>query len=114
MASVSPWLGQYIAVHHRGTKMQRICDSSSPIPNPHDTAKHARRMKNGFNLQNPIIAYGQRRPVAIWDYDPVQPNWLRSSGCRNASLNAYRKMHSEDTLLPIDAYDRSIEYSLRR
>jgi len=29
--SVFLWLGQRIAVHHRGAKMQRICDSSSPI-----------------------------------------------------------------------------------
>jgi len=30
-SSVSLWLGQSIAVHHRGTETQRICDSGSPI-----------------------------------------------------------------------------------
>ena len=32
-SSVSLWLGQCIAVHHRGTETQRTSDSSSPIQN---------------------------------------------------------------------------------
>ena len=32
-SSAPLWLGQSIAVHHRGEKIQRISDSSSPIPN---------------------------------------------------------------------------------
>jgi len=32
-SSMSLWLGQSIAVHHRGTETQRIHDSSSPMPN---------------------------------------------------------------------------------
>ena len=32
-SSVSLWLGQSIAVHHRGTETQRISDSSSPMLN---------------------------------------------------------------------------------
>ncbi len=31
IVSVPLWLGQRIAVHHRGKRIQRICDSSSPI-----------------------------------------------------------------------------------
>ncbi len=33
MTTPSLWLGQSIAVHHSGAKMQRICYSNSPIPN---------------------------------------------------------------------------------
>ena len=29
--SVPLWLGQSIAVHRRGAKIQKICDSSSPL-----------------------------------------------------------------------------------
>ncbi|MFZ3135147.1 MAG: hypothetical protein WBH08_06735, partial [Methanothrix sp.] len=32
-SSVSLWLGQSIAFHHIGEKIQRISDSSSPITN---------------------------------------------------------------------------------
>ena len=32
-SSVSLWLGQSIAFHHRGKKIQRISDSGSPIQN---------------------------------------------------------------------------------
>ncbi len=32
-SSVPLWLGQSIAVHHRGSETQRISDSSSPMPN---------------------------------------------------------------------------------
>ena len=32
-SSVSLWLGHNIAVHHRGEKIQRITESSSPIAN---------------------------------------------------------------------------------
>ncbi|UEC40437.1 MAG: hypothetical protein METHSR3v1_1210029 [Methanothrix sp.] len=35
---MSLWLGQSIAVHHRGTETQRISDLSSPIQNSEEPA----------------------------------------------------------------------------
>ena len=37
--SVSLWLGQSIAVPHRGTETRRISNSSSPIPNGEEPRK---------------------------------------------------------------------------
>ena len=33
IVSVPLWMGQSIAVHHRGKRIQRICDSSPPVLN---------------------------------------------------------------------------------